>query len=72
MQEVVISDSVIRLNSLLKLLNIASSGGEAKHLILDGNIKVNNEICTVIRKQLHPGDIITVDNTEYKLIEKRD
>lgn len=70
MEKISISTPVIKLNSLLKVADIVSSGGEAKNLILDGEVSVNGEVCTVIRKQIHPGDTITVDNITYEIIEE--
>lgn len=48
----------IQLNQLLKLLNLAGSGGEANLLITSGLIRVNQ--CTELqkRKKLRPGDIV--------------
>ncbi len=48
----------IQLNQLLKLLNLAGSGGEANLLITSGQIRVNQ--CTELqkRKKLRPGDIV--------------
>ena len=51
-------DDYIELNKLLKVLSLIDSGGEAKQLISDWKILVNNEIELRIRKKLVKGDIV--------------
>ena len=51
-----ITTEYIKLESLLKLANLVSSGGEAKQLISEGQVKVNAEVCTQRGKKLRPGD----------------
>jgi len=48
----------VELYKILKFENIASSGGEAKYMIANGFVKVNNGIETRKRKYIYPGDII--------------
>lgn len=54
--EVPISTEYIKLEGLLKLANAVSSGGMAKNMILNGDVKVNGEVCTMRGKKLRPGD----------------
>lgn len=42
----------------MKLNNLVASGGEAKHLIQDGNVKVNGQIETRRGKKLRAGDVV--------------
>ncbi|MBQ2651901.1 MAG: RNA-binding S4 domain-containing protein [Clostridia bacterium] len=56
MKTVKIETPFIKLDSLLKLADLVSSGGEAKMLILDGMVLVNGEVCTQRGKKLYPGD----------------
>ena len=58
----------LELHEFLTISGIASSGGNAKHIIQDGNIQLNNETETRKRKKLKNNDIITHNNQEYKLI----
>ena len=46
----------IKLQDALKYANLAYSGGEAKTLILEGQVKVNGEVCQMRGKKLYPGD----------------
>ncbi len=62
---VYIQTEFIKLESALKLSNAVYSGGEAKTLIQDGNVKVNGEECTMRGKKLYPGDSFTFMGTDY-------
>lgn len=62
-KELKISTDFIRLDSAMKLSGAAATGGEAKMLINDEQVKVNGEICTVRGKKLHEGD-----NFEYRYV----
>ena len=46
----------IKLQDALKFANVVYSGGEAKQLILDEQVKVNGEVCTMRGKKLREGD----------------
>ena len=52
----VIHTEYITLQDAMKYANIVYSGGEAKTLILEEQVKVNGEVCTMRGKKLHPGD----------------
>ena len=52
-----ITTEYIKLEALLKLANVVSSGGEAKLAIQEGEVTVNGEICTQRGKKLRPGDV---------------
>ena len=56
-QSVPITTEYIKLEALLKLANVVSSGGEAKLVIQEGEVTVNGEICTQRGKKLRPGDV---------------
>ena len=62
MQSIKITGEFIKLDALLKFANLVSSGGEAKILIADGQVLVNNEICTQRGKKLRSGDTISLVN----------
>ena len=62
---VVISTEFIKLQDAMKYANIVYSGGEAKQLILEEQVQVNGEVCTMRGKKLYPGDRFTFDGTEY-------
>ena len=62
---VVISTEFIKLQDAMKYANIVYSGGEAKQLILDEQVLVNGEICTMRGKKLRPGDRFTFQGQTY-------
>ena len=62
---VVISTEFIKLQDAMKYANIVMSGGEAKQLILEEQVQVNGEVCTMRGKKLYPGDRFCFDRTEY-------
>ena len=64
MTTIPITTEFIKLQDLLKLASLVSTGGEAKLRILDGEVKVNGEVCTQRGKKLRPGDIVTFENRE--------
>ena len=54
----------IELMHLLKLMHIASSGGQAKLIIEKQEVKVNGNIELRKRAKLRPGDIVKVFDRE--------
>ena len=63
-----ITTEFIKLDALLKFSSLVGSGGEAKMLIQDGQVKVNGEICTMRGKKIRPGDVVSVDGNEVKVL----
>ena len=59
-----IKDEFIKLDSLLKFSGIVSTGGEAKMLITEGKVKVNDQICLMRGKKIRPEDKVFVLNKE--------
>ena len=57
-QKIKIKEEFIRLDSALKFANFVSTGGHAKIVIQDGEVKVNGEICTQRGKKLRNGDTV--------------
>ena len=63
-QSVSITTEYIKLEALLKLANLVSSGGEAKCLIQDGQVSVNGQVCRMRGKKLRPGDRVAFAGRE--------
>ena len=57
----------IPLDKLLKLLGLASSGGEAHQLILDGAATLNGEVVREKRKKIRSGDVVIFDNNTVRV-----
>ena len=64
---VVIHTEFIKLQDAMKYANLVYSGGEAKQLILDGQVKVNGEVCTMRGKKLYPGDSFSFMGGNYRM-----
>lgn len=60
----------IRLDALLKLCDIAQTGGHAKILIQDGLVSVNGEVCGQRGKKIKAGDTVRFDKVIYTVEEK--
>ena len=57
-----INTEFIRLDAFLKLCDLVQSGGHAKIVIQDGEVKVNGEICLQRGKKLRNGDEAEYNN----------
>jgi ribosome-associated protein len=57
-------EDFIPLIQLLKIVNIAGSGGEAQAMVLSENIRLNGEIELRKRAKIRIGDVITAFNYE--------
>ena len=63
MTEVIkISEEYIRLDSLMKYSGLCDTGGRAKYLIQNGEVKLNGEVCTMRGKKIRPGDRVEYDH----------
>ncbi|MTE11971.1 MULTISPECIES: RNA-binding S4 domain-containing protein [Nocardia] len=58
--DVPIEDDVIRLGQFLKLANLIDSGSEAKTVIAQGLVRVNDEVELRRGRQLHTGDVVAL------------
>ena len=59
-QEIQIETAFIKLEGLLKFAGIAETGGDAKWMIQEGEVKVNGEPCLMRGKKIRPGDVVTL------------
>ena len=57
-----IKEEFIRLDSALKLAGLVFTGGQAKIMIQNGEVKVNGEVCNMRGKKLRLGDTATVED----------
>lgn len=64
METITITTEFIKLQDLMKFANMVGSGGEAKNLILDGQVKVGGEVCLMRGKKIRPGDVVSFDGRE--------
>jgi ribosome-associated protein len=66
-REIEIRSDMIRLGQLLKLADLAGSGGEARALVADGEVAVNGEVETRRGRQLHRGDVVAVGDEAVRI-----
>lgn len=59
MDDVPIRDETIRLGQFLKLAGLIDTGSDAKSVIADGLVRVNDEVDTRRGRQLQPGDVVS-------------
>lgn len=65
MNEVFIRDEFIRLDAALKFSGVIGTGGQAKMVIQDGLVLVNDEVCTMRGKKLRNGDIVKFEDVTF-------
>ncbi len=59
MDIITITTEFIKLQDLLKLASLVSTGGEAKLAVQEGEVTVNGEVCTQRGRKLRPGDEVS-------------
>ncbi|WP_069651073.1 RNA-binding S4 domain-containing protein [Caloranaerobacter ferrireducens] len=69
MKKIKIHTEYIKLDQLLKYVNIAETGGHAKILIKNGQVKLNGEIVLQRGKKVKKGDIIELSDGESYIVE---
>ena len=62
-----ITTEFIKLQDLLKFSGVCETGGQAKLTVLDGECKVNGEVCLMRGKKIKSGDVVTVFD-EWELV----
>ena len=61
MEKVKIKEEFIKLDSLLKFSGLADTGGIAKIIIQNGEVKVDGEICLQRGKKIYKGSKVEFD-----------
>jgi ribosome-associated protein len=67
MKSIEITQEPSELYKILKFAGLAASGGEAKHVITEGLVKVNGKVETRKRKKVFAGDIIEFADLQIRL-----
>ena len=70
MNTLAIRDDYIELYKILKIENMAASGGEAKFLISEGLVTVNGQVDTRKRRKTVPGEIVECNEETVRIIRK--
>ena len=69
-EKISIREDFIRLDSAMKLANLVVTGGHAKIVIQNGEVKVNNEVCKMRGKKLYKGDKVEFEGKGFTIIWK--
>lgn len=64
-KKISVKEDFIRLDSAMKLASLVSTGGHAKIVIQNGEVKVNGEICTQRGKKLHSGEKVEYNSNGF-------
>lgn len=67
MEKIIIDTEYIKLDALLKFAAAVGTGGEAKYVIAEGMVNVNNEVCTMRGKKLRAGDVVEFQGMEFEI-----
>ena len=62
-----IDTEFIRLDAFLKMNDAVQTGGHAKLVIQNGEVRVNGEVCLQRGKKLRPGDNADFNKVIYKV-----
>ena len=54
-------------HSVNQLINRVGSGGEAKYLISEGHVLVNQAVETGKRKKIYSGDVVEFDSNKIRI-----
>ena len=67
MEIIKLRDEYIKLGQALKAANLVEDGVEAKLVIQDGLVKVNNEVDLRRGRILYDGDVVSFDGQELRI-----
>jgi len=67
-RKIPIHTDFIRLDALLKLAGEVPTGGVAKEIIQNGEVKVNGEVCTMRGKKMRVGDTAEFDSIRLEVV----
>lgn len=67
MEIIKLRDEYIKLGQALKSANLVEDGVEAKLVIQDGLVKVNNQVDIRRGRKLYNGDVVSFDGQELRI-----
>ena len=71
MKDLEISHEPIELYKILKLESLVGTGGEAKHVISEGQVLLNGKVETRKRKKIFSGDVVEFGGEKIRIQVKR-
>nr|WP_317697171.1 S4 domain-containing protein YaaA [Xylocopilactobacillus apis] len=69
-ENVKLKSEYMKLQDLLKIVGIISTGGQAKGFLDEYEVLVNNERETRRGRKLRGGDIVTFGDNNFKIVDK--
>ena len=66
--EIKLRDEYIKLGQALKAAGVVEDGVEAKYVIQEGQVKVNQEVDTRRGRKLYEGDVISFEGNEIRIV----
>ena len=69
-QELPITTEFIKLDGALKFAGVCETGGEAKEAVVNGQVTVNGEVCTMRGKKLRDGDTVGFAGNIFRIIHE--
>ena len=67
MEIIKLRDEYIKLGQAVKAANLGEDGVEAKLVIQDGLVKVNNQVDIRRGRKLYDGDVVSFDGQELRI-----
>ena len=67
MEIIKLKDEFIKLGQALKAANLVEDGVDAKYVIQDGEVKVNQETETRRGRKLYDGDVVSYNGEEIRI-----
>ena len=67
-EKISIKEDFIRLDSAMKLADMVVTGGHAKIVIQEGEVRVNGEVCTMRGKKLRTCDKVEFDGLGFQIV----
>ncbi|WFD10291.1 S4 domain-containing protein YaaA [Tepidibacter hydrothermalis] len=68
MKQIKIDSEFIKLDQLMKLADMVGSGGHAKSMIQDGEVKVNGKVEYQRGKKIRSNDIVEVEGMKIQVL----
>lgn len=70
MIDIKINTEFIKLDAFMKFADMVYTGGDAKGFVQDGSVKVNGEVCTMRGKKLRPGDVVSFNGDDFRVVRE--
>ena len=69
-ETVAITTAFIQLDQLLKWIGVTETGGQARFLIDEGQVRINGVVSNQRRKKIFPGDKVRIGTQEYSVVQE--